>query len=59
VTANDQHRQDRVEELICGNRRIKQKEILKGKEPTRCDRVCSVIASTCFGHQYAHHQEYN
>jgi hypothetical protein len=23
------------------------------------DKVCSFIASTCFGHQYAHHQEYN
>jgi hypothetical protein len=31
----------------------------EGKEPTRCDKVCSFIASTCFGHQYAHHQEYN
>jgi hypothetical protein len=30
----------------------------EGKEPTRCDKVCSFIASTCFGHQYAHHQEY-
>jgi hypothetical protein len=30
----------------------------EGKEPTRCDRVCSFIASTCFGHQYSHHQEY-
>jgi hypothetical protein len=31
----------------------------EGKEPTRCDTVCSFIASTCFGHQYVHHQEYN
>jgi hypothetical protein len=30
-----------------------------GKEPTRFDNVCSSIPSTCFGHQYAHHQEYN
>jgi netrin-G3 ligand len=29
------------------------------KERTICDKVCSFIASTCFGHQYAHHQEYN
>jgi hypothetical protein len=26
----------------------------EGKEPTRCDKV-----AVCFGHQYAHHQEYN
>jgi hypothetical protein len=25
----------------------------EGKEPTRCDGVCSFIVSTCFGHQYA------
>jgi hypothetical protein len=31
----------------------------EGKELTRCDKVRSFIASTCFGHQYAHHQEYN
>jgi hypothetical protein len=31
----------------------------EGKEPTRCDKVSSFIASTCFGHQYAHHQEDN
>jgi hypothetical protein len=31
----------------------------ESKEPTICDKVCSFIASTCFGHQYAHHQEYN
>jgi hypothetical protein len=34
-------------------------QLVKGKEPTRCKNVCSFIASTCFGHQYAHHQEYN
>jgi hypothetical protein len=34
-------------------------DIVKGKEPTRCNKVCSFIALTCFGHQYAHHQEYN
>jgi hypothetical protein len=28
----------------------------EAKEPTRCDKVCSF---TCFGQQYAHHQEYN
>jgi hypothetical protein len=33
--------------------------LVKGKEPSRCDKVCSFIASTCFGHQYAHHQKYN
>jgi hypothetical protein len=32
---------------------------LKGKEPTRCDKICSFIASTCFGQQHAHHEEYN
>jgi hypothetical protein len=31
--------------------------LVKGKEPTRCDKACSFIASTCFGHQYAHYQE--
>jgi hypothetical protein len=31
----------------------------EGKDPTGCDKVCSFIASTCFEHQYAHHQEYN
>jgi hypothetical protein len=31
----------------------------EGKEPSRCDKVCSFYASTCFGHQYAHHHEYN
>jgi hypothetical protein len=30
--------------------------IVKGTEPTRCDKVCSFIASTSFGHQYAHHR---
>jgi hypothetical protein len=30
----------------------------EGKEPTTYDNVCSFIALTCFGHQYAHHQEY-
>jgi hypothetical protein len=33
--------------------------IVKGKEPTRCDKICSFIASIRFGHQLAHHQEYN
>jgi hypothetical protein len=31
------------------------------KEPTRCRKVevfIGVINSTCFGHRYAHHQEY-
>jgi hypothetical protein len=28
-------------------------QLVKSKEPTRCDKVCSFIASTCFGHQYA------
>jgi hypothetical protein len=32
---------------------------VKGKGPTRCDKVCSFVASTGFGHQYAHHKEYN
>jgi hypothetical protein len=31
----------------------------EGKEPNTSNKVCSFIASTCFGHQYAHHQEYN
>jgi hypothetical protein len=31
----------------------------EGKEPTRCYKICSFIASTCFGHQYAHRREYN
>jgi hypothetical protein len=31
----------------------------EGKEPTRYNQVCSFIASTGFGHQYAHRQEYN
>jgi hypothetical protein len=33
-----------------------------GSEPTRCDKegvLFSFLSSTCFGHQYAHHQEYN
>jgi hypothetical protein len=36
--------------------------IMNGKEPTRCNtyRVYSLyFNSTCFGHQYAHHQEYS
>jgi hypothetical protein len=33
-------------------------DTVKGKEPTRCDKVCSFIASTCFGHQYAPYQEF-
>jgi hypothetical protein len=38
------------------------RKIRQGKEPTRCITygVYSVFfSSTCFGHQYAHHQEYN
>jgi hypothetical protein len=30
----------------------------EGKEPTRCEKVCSFIASTCFGHLYVRRQEY-
>ena len=40
---------DRASSLICGN-----------KMPTRCNRafIADLIAcSTCFGHNYAHHQE--
>jgi hypothetical protein len=35
------------------------KNTVKGKELTRCDEVRTFIASTCFGHQYAHHHKYN
>jgi hypothetical protein len=28
----------------------------EGKEPTRCNKLCSFIASTCFRHRYGHHQ---
>src|SRR5215510_9746749 len=48
-----------------GRRRRRKKTIPKPytsyyvrKKPTRCDKLLNFIHSTCFGHQYAHHQEY-
>src|SRR5215510_13563417 len=31
---------------------------MQEKRPTRCDKLLIFIHSTCFGHHYAHHQEY-
>jgi hypothetical protein len=44
-------------QMDCHEEFVGMFKLVKGKEPTRCDKVCSFIASTCFGHQYAHHQE--